>query len=266
MTKKTFETLKKNPIILLWFAIPFVCDAIITLLENAGSIYSSSRLYSFSIFKSNYFSLIGSVILIVALLTWLLLLYPAISRYIYWTVDEKPRENWFARSLKGYWWRLFAMQIIYAAFVFAISLPMIILLGIINLAFGGIKVFFIGYCARAILFFMAIIFYYIGIAAAYAEDQFGTAISNIFKAGKRYFLGSLPLLLRMIVPIIIMAAVIVINEMEKALNIFTIIIYIWGWLFNAFFSVYCMHCYVGYKKHMEKVAQIMNFGIEEVNE
>ncbi|MEX1378403.1 MAG: hypothetical protein AB1Z23_13135 [Eubacteriales bacterium] len=256
MIKKTFETLKKNPIILLWFAIPFVYTTVNTLLNRQGMLVGLSEMMNVP--AEEWYTILPKILIsmgiaLVYQALWTFLLYPAISRYIYWTVDEKPRENWFARSLKGYWWRYFVLLLIYMAAAMAISVPFIIIMVIVVIATNTAGGMFIGYGAMIFIIMLVGIFFYIGTAAAYAEDKFNTAVGNLFRAGAKYFFRAVPIFLLMLIPTMVTLIAMAIYEVQTIPDIFIILSSAWGSIFLAFISVYFMHCYMDYKKSKEKM-------------
>ena len=245
MIKRTFKTIKQNPIIVAILFIPFVYSTINTIFfADVRVAYNPMILMEQTSNPMVWVSILFNFLYMVG---YSIFLYPAISRYIYLAASEMPREKWYQKCFKGFWWRGFVINIFVGIVTMVFLMP--IAVGAALVYFNTYSVFWVillGVVA-ALLLFVVTSFNFIAISAVFAEDDFSAGFSNMFKAWKKSFRKIIPLALIGFLPFIAIYVSMFGYGVEQLDNVMSIGLSFYMILVGIFTAVYSMHCYVDYK-------------------
>lgn len=213
MYKKSFNTIKESPIILLWFALPVLLtflavipmlSGINTLIQAESTGISEAHMITF---MANY--MVSFVlIMFISLLSTFLIMPPVLNR-IYETCTGIRDGGWYKRGLKRSWWKIFVTQLIVSAvtsmlgfvIVFAMFIP------------------FVGILAYIAVILAISVTTIIAHTSVIAEDDFGTGLSNIFNIGFRYFFNQLGALALVNVPTFLMSIALGVTIWIRVINL-----------------------------------------------
>lgn len=191
MYKKSFQTIKNNPVILLGFALPIIFAVLaiipmfsgissfiqqVTLAEAAGVDISEAEVFRF---VGNYF-LTFAIIMLVSLSSMFLIMPPVLNK-IYDACSGNNEAGWYKRGLKRSWWKIFVTSIMLGAVTSMLSIVLVLVLFI---PIAGVFVYI------AIMLGISVITI-IAHTSVIAEDDYGTGLSNIFNIGFKYFFKQL---------------------------------------------------------------------------
>lgn len=191
MYKKTFNTIKKNPIILLGFALPILLSiaAVIPILsgitplindvmaaESAGTQVNDMVIFDFF---SKYMLTFALIMLISGLSIFLIM--PPILNKIYDACSGNNEPNWYARGLKRSWWKIFVTSIIMSTISSMLGFVVVLIMFIPIAGMFAYSVVILGLSVIVIIAHTSVI----------AEDDYGTGLSNIFSIGFKYFFKQL---------------------------------------------------------------------------
>ena len=261
MIKKTFSTLKKNPIIILWFFIPSILSLIMLLLDKVGAIsivpfslelFDGETQLSFSIYLYWTLNVIFN-------LAWLFSLLPAMLYNIYEITDGKAGKGWYKRSLYDHWWRSFGIKLIMAVFFLVVKFVLFIISKILSLFdWYSYVIIFIGGIIFIALAAAGLAFFWMGTAAVFAEEHFDEGLKNIWKAS----LNNMFRIFWFILFISIVAIPIYygVDKLEKTSNVGLMVLVLSGIyaVLCGFMYTYFTHCYLDYKDHEEQKNDLLN--------
>lgn len=246
MIKKTIQTLKQNPIIIAVLFIPFVYNVINTVFFSDASFVSDPIAWFQSF--DNPIVIVGLLFSILYYVGYTVFLYPVISRYIYLAADDLPRDKWYKKCFKGFWWRGIVLGLALGLMFMVAIIPIAVIYIIISAVTRSLVSFMIYLAVMVILLMIFSTVNYIATAAVFAEEYFSDGFSNIFKAWKKCFSKILPLALINVIPMIIMFVVLLASGKEQMDNTTTLLSSFFFIVFSIFAAVYSMHCYLAYKK------------------
>jgi len=221
MFKKTFNTLKKNPVILLGFALPIILSllAVLPMLfgvtgfmqdvmdaSSRGADISDTEIISF---MSKY--LISFATLMLISLASIFLITPPVLNKIYEVCSGRSESGWYARGLKRSWWKIFVTTIIISAVSSMLGFVIAIVLFIP----------FVGWLAYFAITISLSVFVILALTSVIAEDDFGNGLSNIFNVGFKYFFKQLGTVALVNLPIYLVTIAFTILGWVKIINLST---------------------------------------------
>jgi len=245
MIKKTIQTIKENPVILLILFIPFVYSVIDTLLQSNIKFLPNPMVWAESLNQPGV--VFSSIFSFVYTIGFAIFLYPAIRRYIFLAVNDEPREKWYKKCFKDFWWRRIVLGFIVGILYMIILIPIIIIGAILTFAADFMISPAITYIVMGIIFLLLGTVDMIANAAIFAEDDFSKGLSNIFKAWKKTFSKLLPVVLISLIPTAITFAAVFASEGGELNNVISIVLSFFTVAVSIFTAVYSMHLYVDYK-------------------
>ena len=239
MIKKPFKTLKENPVITVFFMLYFLYKLAAAYFFPSGVFQSAIGI---SWLNTDTFKYISWGIKALCYIAWFMFLLPPVLLHISEIIDNNPSENWYKRGVKGYKWRVIGVRIViwlFSGYIFV--LPYLIYRYLID-ANAGIIVVIIYNVLIPVISIVAQVFFQIGYAAVFAEDEFTDGISNVVKAAKKRFFSVLALIMLLSASLYLC---------EYAAEIYSHVLYavslLFGALISAFITVYCMYCCVEFK-------------------
>lgn len=179
MWKKTINTLKKNPRILLGFIIPVVINLILTFpiyrsivltllgdyarIDDAPNFQEVVRAYAIS--SPFAYILLGVFVM------------PPIYRYVYQAVTGKEIKVWSKEGFFKYSWRVVVKSFLGFFTLFAIFVLLFLLFAVPSLGFAMYTIAFSAWS----------VFWVISLTSVIVEDKFVDSLPNTFFVGRRYY-------------------------------------------------------------------------------
>jgi len=208
MIKKTFQTLKENPAIILGFALSMILaclsvlpmigstnDMMEVIMEAAQSGVEPSPEFFTNSFMPGYLSSMA-LMLVLYIIVGFVILPPVLNR-VYEACSDRKEDGWIKRGLKRSWWKIVVTAIIMTA-----ALSVVFIVGMIVMFIP-----IIGQLAYMCAMFAASVFGIIAFTSTIAEDDFGKGLNNIFTVGKKYFFKLLGVMALVSIPIILISIV-----------------------------------------------------------
>ena len=184
MIKKTLDTIKSNPKVLLVFTAAILLMSFgvsfITLKFTGSALTPAALNYDQVLgLLSDFLVYLG--ILLVFALAATTLVWPALGNYIHEMCTGKLEKGWYLRGLKKSWWKvpllaliiiaITAVAFIFLALIFAYVLRAALISLLLNLA----------------LTLTISVYSIIALTAVFVEDEFSYALGNVFSLGGSYF-------------------------------------------------------------------------------
>jgi len=214
-----------------------------TMLDNNG-MYAFMNPWFWVSMAFNFIYMIGYTVFI----------YPSTQRLIYLLTDNKSTENWYKKGLKGYWWRGILVGLLVAVITMVILMPFAVITVIFFAISVSYTVLYVMGALMAIITVVVMTFSLIASAAVYAEEDFSTGFSHMFKAWKKYFMKVLPISLLALLPTVIIFIVSYSGGSTAIGGWSMVLISFFSAIVGAFASVYCMLYYTEYKN--EKMVDV----------
>ena len=259
MLKKTFETLKKHPIIILLFALPLVYEFGESLLTSRGALVDGMFVKIINSFaEGNAFDTFAFLLWLLkaaCVIGWIFLLSPAFQYYVYEAAADKLSGGWYRRGVKRCWWRPFVFGLICGLCLMVVYVPVSYVAIIISMAAESTAVMIISFSIVAILAMVVSVFVYAGVAGIIAEEKFNDGLFNMFKVGGKYYFKILGVSLLFTIPVGI-SFIVGYKNPDALTNAFALAINAVSVVCGAIVTVYTMHCYLDFKENEEADAEV----------
>lgn len=256
MWKKTRQTIRANPAMLLGFTIPIIIGLVL-MVPIYKSIILAILGSSTSIKEIPGFPDIIHTIVIVAPILFVLLgvfVVPPLYRYVLEACTGTVAKGWVTRGIKKYWWKVIAETLFTYLILFAMSTILFLLFAIPTL----------GFATYAVAVFAWGVFCIISLTATIAEEKFLDSLPNMFFIGGRYYLRLLGTSLLILIPSFLISAWYLVyfhsvgldatmaipnigmspNLMVAVFIIVTVLLCIYYIFAQAFIYTYSMHHYI----------------------
>ncbi len=204
MIKKTFSTLKENPLVfVVFFAATLLAGgALIALMYvMMPEIFKPDSYMQFdnTRFLLSYLKMMGSMLLFYLLYGFLIM--PALGNYVYEMCSGKLSKGWYLRSLKRGWWKVVVLWLILIGVMIAFGTFMMIMTFLLS----RVMVFLIPF--YYVIIIALDIYLLLAFTAIMAEDSFSVALSNTFTVGSRYFFKLLGTAVLFALPLLVVSLV-----------------------------------------------------------
>jgi len=261
MIKSTFQTLKKNPKVILVFALLLILSIVITvgpmlLVMPELTSHTTMDDYDNLDFFTIYFKMMG--IMILGSLIIGIFVTPAIGNYVYEVCAGKLEKGWYKRGLKRGWWKVVVLTLIWIGVLIGVAVILAILVLLLQYIRHAVYLVFILYFVIGFTFYT---YMFISLTAIMAEDKFSVALVNIFKIGNRYFFRFLGTAIVVFIPTYVASFILSWFSVNSMLSmggnvpgywIIYSIICIYGVFAIAFISTYSMNQYLNKKSLLDQ--------------
>lgn len=259
MLGRTFRTLKKNPLLLVFVGAMYLLPVILSMVSTTLALPDWNDPTAFADgmqdnFWITYFTVLAIVTVIGLLMATLVM--PPIWNYLYEVCAGKNTTGWYKRGLKRGWWRFVVLGLIY----FGVALVFMLIMTIFTMILGRAAwLIFISMIVMIVFGLAVSVYATIAPAAIMAEDEFGNGLRNIFSLGSRYFFKMFGTIVLVAIPSIIISIIQTGSQMRTLMNdtytgldmssywVTTIIAAVYGVFAYTYLYTYSMNSYLNEK-------------------
>jgi len=182
MIKKSIETVKRNPVILVWVLVTFIFEVALSILSM--ELFNKTS-HPYAADSGISFIAVQSIITLTSIVYAIFLNGPLIY-LAYEAAIGKVQKGWYATAIKRSLFRYLPLYVLFVFFLFTrVNIWVNILLFDSSIEFAY-AVFIMPYINILVRILLLIPYYFITIPVM-AEKRLGTGYKNVFAVGRKYF-------------------------------------------------------------------------------